>query len=80
MGDTISKPLESFGKKKEVKLIMAGDECVGKTTILYKLKLGETITAVPSLGFEVETIEYKNINFTIWALSGNRRAPWFWHH
>ena len=33
----------------------------GKTTILYKLKLGEIVTTIPTIGFNVETVEYKNI-------------------
>ena len=37
-------------------------------TILYKLKLGEVVTSVPTIGFNVETINYKNINITVWDL------------
>ena len=37
----------------------------GKTTILYKLKLGEIVTTIPTIGFNVETVEYKNISFTV---------------
>ncbi|CAJ1374342.1 unnamed protein product, partial [Effrenium voratum] len=36
----------------------------GKTTILYKLKLGEVVTTIPTIGFNVETVEYKNLSFT----------------
>ena len=36
----------------------------GKTTILYKLKLGEIVTTIPTIGFNVETVEYKNIRST----------------
>lgn len=35
----------------------------GKTTILYKLNLGEIVTTIPTIGFNVETVEYKKINF-----------------
>ena len=28
----------------------------GKTTILYKLKLGEVVTTIPTIGFNVETV------------------------
>ena len=41
-----------------------GLDAAGKTTILYKLKLGEIVTTIPTIGFNVETVEYKNINFT----------------
>ena len=43
-----------------------GLDAAGKTTILYKLKLGEVITTIPTIGFNVETVEYKNISFTVW--------------
>jgi hypothetical protein len=38
----------------------------GKTTVLYKLKLGEIVSTIPTVGFNVETVKYKNINFTMW--------------
>ncbi|VDQ05092.1 unnamed protein product [Trichobilharzia regenti] len=43
-----------------------GLDAAGKTTILYKLKLGEVVTTIPTIGFNVETVEYKNISFTVW--------------
>lgn len=45
---------------------MLGLDAAGKTTILYKLKLGEVVSSVPTIGFNVETVEYKNIKFTVW--------------
>jgi GTPase SAR1 family protein len=47
-----------------------GLDAAGKTTILYKLKLGEIVTTIPTIGFNVETVEYKNINFTVWDVGG----------
>ncbi len=46
---------------------------IGKTTILYKLKLGEIVTTIPTIGFNVETVEYKNISFTVWDVGGQVR-------
>ena len=36
-------------------------DAAGKTTILYKMKLGEIVTTIPTIGFNVETVEYKNL-------------------
>jgi len=47
-----------FGKK-EMRILMVGLDAAGKTTILYKLKLGEVVTTIPTIGFNVETVEYK---------------------
>ena len=38
-----------------------GLDAAGKTTILYKLKLGEVVTTIPTIGFNVETVEYKKV-------------------
>jgi hypothetical protein len=45
---------------------MLGLDAAGKTTILYRLQLGEDVHSIPTIGFNVETVEYKNISFTIW--------------
>ena len=47
------------------RMLMVGLDAAGKTTILYKLKLGEVVTTIPTIGFNVETVEYKNIKFTV---------------
>jgi GTPase SAR1 family protein len=44
-----------FNFKKEARIIMIGLDGAGKTTILYKLQLGESVTTVPTIGFNVET-------------------------
>jgi hypothetical protein len=38
---------------------MVGLDAAGKTTILYKLKLGEIVTTIPTIGFNVETVEVR---------------------
>lgn len=37
----------------------------GKTTILYRLQIGEVVTTIPTIGFNVETVQYKNIKFQV---------------
>lgn len=43
--------------------------------MLYKLRLGEVVTTIPTIGFNVETITYKGINLTSWDLGGRVRSP-----
>ena len=38
--------------------------------MLYRLKLGEVVTTIPTIGFNVETIEYKHVKFTSWDVGG----------
>ena len=59
---------------------MVGLDGAGKTTILYKLKLGEIVTTIPTIGFNVETVEYKNINFTVWDVGGQDKIRPLWRH
>lgn len=103
-----------FGKK-EMRILMVGLDAAGKTTILYKLKLGEIVTTIPTIGksspaslqvvtlhglltnakisnifissffpssagFNVETVEYKNISFTVWDVGGQDKIRPLWKH
>ncbi|XP_072343095.1 ADP-ribosylation factor 2-like isoform X2 [Scyliorhinus torazame] len=68
-----------FGKK-EMRILMVGLDAAGKTTILYKLKLGEVVTTIPTIGFNVETVEYKNISFTVWDVGGQDKIRSLWRH
>ena len=70
MGLTISKLFDRIFGKTEMRILMLGLDSAGKTTILYKLKLGEVLATVPTIGFNVETVEYKNIKFTVWDVGG----------
>ena len=47
-----------------------GLDAAGKTTILYKLKLGKVVNAIPTISFNVEEISYNNITFNIFDLGG----------
>lgn len=57
---------------------MVGLDAAGKTTILYKLKLGEVVTSVPTIGFNVETVDYKNVRFTVWDVGGQDKIRRLW--
>merc|ERR1712206_15287 len=65
---------------KEMRILMVGLDAAGKTTILYKLKLGEVVTTIPTIGFNVETVEYKNISFTVWDVGGQDKIRPLWRH
>ncbi|XP_003967149.1 ADP-ribosylation factor 4-like [Takifugu rubripes] len=80
MGLTISSIFGSLFGKKQVRILMVGLDAAGKTTILYKLKLGEIVTTIPTIGFNVETVEYKNISFTVWDVGGQDKIRPLWRH
>jgi small GTP-binding protein len=80
MGHTFSRLFSSLFGKKEMRILMVGLDAAGKTTILYKLKLGEVVTTIPTIGFNVETVEYKNISFTVWDVGGQDKIRPLWRH
>ena len=51
-----------------------------KTTILYKLKLGEVQTTVPTIGFNVETVEFCGSSLTVWDVGGQDKIRQLWRH
>merc|ERR1712039_710436 len=80
MGLTWAKIWQRMIGKQEMRILMVGLDAAGKTTILYKLKLGEVVTTIPTLGFNVETVEYKNISFTVWDVGGQDKIRRLWRH
>ena len=79
MGNIMSAFKNLFGKQ-EVRILMVGLDAAGKTTILFKLKLGEVVTTIPTIGFNVETVEYKNLKFTMWDVGGQDKLRPLWRH
>ena len=80
MGLLISRVWDSFFGLGEVRMLMIGLDAAGKTTILYKLKLGEVVKTVPTIGFNVESVEYKNISFNVWDIGGQDKIRALWRH
>ncbi|NP_001017707.1 ADP-ribosylation factor 4b [Danio rerio] len=80
MGVFFSNLWTRLFEKKEMRLLMVGLDAAGKTTVLYKLKLGEVVTTIPTLGFNVETVEYRNISFTVWDVGGQDIIRRLWRH
>merc|ERR1719413_276086 len=80
MGLAFTKIWGRFVGTTEMRILMVGLDAAGKTTILYKFKLGEVVTTIPTIGFNVETVEYKNLNFTVWDVGGQDRIRKLWRH
>jgi ADP-ribosylation factor protein 1 len=80
MGLQFSRIFDLFFSKRDVRILMVGLDAAGKTTILYKFKLGEVVTTIPTIGFNVETVDYKNISFTVWDVGGQDKIRPLWRH
>ncbi|XP_065190757.1 uncharacterized protein LOC135821684 [Sycon ciliatum] len=74
MGSTLTHLSRKLMGKKEVRVLFVGLDAAGKTTVLYKLKLDEVVTTIPTIGFNVETLEYKNLIMTAWDVGGRDKG------
>ncbi|KAF7143605.1 hypothetical protein RHSIM_Rhsim05G0077000 [Rhododendron simsii] len=67
-------------------VVMLGLDAAGKTTILYKLRIGEVLSAVPSIAshdlcfYNMEKLQYKNVGFTVWDVGGEEKLRPLWKH
>ncbi|ETV97376.1 hypothetical protein H310_09713 [Aphanomyces invadans] len=78
MGGTISRVWTKLFGKIEARLIMIGLDGAGKTTLLHQFQLGEAVTTTPTIGFNVEAVECKNIKLNVWDLSGHEKIRCVW--
>uniref|UniRef100_A0A7S4NVJ4 ADP-ribosylation factor n=1 Tax=Paramoeba aestuarina TaxID=180227 RepID=A0A7S4NVJ4_9EUKA len=63
-----------------VRIILLGLRSGGKTTILYQFKLNEVVSNIPTIGFNVELIEYKNYALTMWDMGACDKLRPMWKH
>lgn len=79
MGNFFSQLWRGWFPNREYKIVMVGLDNAGKTTILYRLHLGEAVKTVPTIGSNVEQVKVdSNLTFEIWDLAGqaNLRPSW----
>ena len=50
----------------------------GKTTILYRLSLGQLVKTAPTIGSNVEELNYNNVKFQAWDLGGQESTRSVW--
>merc|ERR1719454_342590 len=80
MGQLIAKIRERFAGLKDARVLMVGLDAAGKTTILYKLQLGEVVTTIPTVGFNVEELQYKGLRMTVWDVGGQDKIRKLWNY
>ncbi|KAG0159459.1 hypothetical protein PDIDSM_6981 [Penicillium digitatum] len=81
MGAQVSKMMGKIFGTKEMRILMLGLDAAGKTTILYKLKLSnQDVTTIPTVGFNVESVTYKNVKFNVWDVGGQDKIRPLWRH
>ncbi|KAI9205696.1 ADP-ribosylation factor-like protein [Polychytrium aggregatum] len=78
MGAIYSMIAKLWNVNREVRVLILGLDGAGKTTILYRLQLGEVVTTIPTIGFNVETVQFNNIKFQVWDLGGQTSIRPYW--
>merc|ERR1712194_199538 len=64
----------------EAEILMVGLDNAGKSTILYKLNLGEVVGTAPTVGFNIKSVKYHNVSFTVWDMGGQKQVRQLWRH
>mmetsp|Transcript_3181 Transcript_3181/g.7622 ORF Transcript_3181/g.7622 Transcript_3181/m.7622 type:complete len:224 (+) Transcript_3181:173-844(+) len=79
MGIWISRIFRGLsGGGTNCKIVIVGLNNAGKTTVLYKLHLGEVVLTQPTIGSNVEEVKHDNITFQVWDLGGQERLRASW--
>ncbi|KAH7286234.1 hypothetical protein KP509_33G065200 [Ceratopteris richardii] len=78
MGLLFSRIFSSLFGEREARILVLGLDNAGKTTILYRLQVGEVVSTIPTIGFNVETVQYNNIKFQVWDLGGQTSIRPYW--
>ncbi len=63
----------------QTSILPKADYAIG-VAILYKLKLNHDVTTIPTVGFNVETVTYKNVKFNVWDVGGQDKIRPLWRH
>lgn len=79
MGGIFTRVFDQLGKK-EYRVLLLGLDGAGKTTTLYKLKLGEVACTVPTIGFNVESVQYRGVSFKAWDVGGQQKLRHLWKY
>uniref|UniRef100_A0A914E507 ADP-ribosylation factor-like protein 1 n=1 Tax=Acrobeloides nanus TaxID=290746 RepID=A0A914E507_9BILA len=61
-----------------MRILILGLDGAGKTTILYRLQIGEVVSTIPTIGFNVEQVTCKNLKLQVWDLGGQTSIRPYW--
>ena|SRR3989338_4480010 len=81
MGSLWSRITSAFGMiapERDVRVLFLGLDSAGKSSCVYRLQLGNVVRTTPTVGFNLETLVYKNITFQVWDLGGQTGLRPYW--
>lgn len=75
---TILKKVKS--QEREIRILMLGLDNAGKSTVVKKLK-GEDVQSIsPTLGFDINTLEFGDYKLNIWDVGGQQTIRAYWRN
>ena len=51
MGNIFTMLMDKLASRQQRRILMVGLDAAGKTTILYKLRLGDVVETMPTIGY-----------------------------
>lgn len=78
MGSLFTKLKELFSPETEKRLVMLGIDCAGKSSLLYRMKLGEVVQTTATIGLNVETLKFSGLTATAWDIGGQTLIRPLW--
>ncbi|EPR79290.1 ADP-ribosylation factor 4 [Spraguea lophii 42_110] len=78
MGALISRLQKLFATNRQYEVSMLGLDAAGKTTILYQIKCNNTVSTIPTIGFNVEQFQMGGITFNVWDIGGQENIRPLW--
>eukprot|EP01060_Flectonema_neradi_P035116 TRINITY_DN635_c0_g1_i1.p1 TRINITY_DN635_c0_g1~~TRINITY_DN635_c0_g1_i1.p1 ORF type:complete len:641 (+),score=101.97 TRINITY_DN635_c0_g1_i1:61-1983(+) len=76
----LSSAIIGLFRKGKHRVLWVGLDAAGKTTMLYRMKLGEVVTTIPTIGFNIETVETKHMELMMWDVGGPDKIRPLWRH
>eukprot|EP01104_Vermistella_antarctica_P014925 TRINITY_DN4796_c0_g1_i1.p1 TRINITY_DN4796_c0_g1~~TRINITY_DN4796_c0_g1_i1.p1 ORF type:complete len:185 (-),score=54.86 TRINITY_DN4796_c0_g1_i1:52-606(-) len=67
-------------QEKEIRILMLGLDNAGKTTIVKKFNGEDTSTISPTLGFNIQTLEYDGYKLNVWDIGGQKSIRSYWRN
>lgn len=69
-----------FNKVEKKRITIVGVDSAGKSTMLQQMNLGDIVLTIPTIGFNVEAVDFKNIQFINFDLGGGDKIRPLWKH
>ncbi|MCP9263697.1 ADP-ribosylation factor-like protein 2 [Dirofilaria immitis] len=67
-------------KEKELRILVLGLDNGGKTTMVRKLNGEEINEVAPTFGFNIKTLEYKDMKLNMWDVGGQKSLRSYWRN